>query len=236
MDSYVDPNAPTSVAPPALTRAVAIPAALPLAPAPALPAAPDDVLTRLGAQPAAEAAVRWRLRAARIDNILVGAVFLALCLLAHWRVLTIGHLAVFGLLTVVYHYVFEVRGGQTPGKRRYGIQVVRADGGPADGRAIAIRSILRLVDQLPVYYASGLVSMVRTGPARRQRIGDVAAGTVVVAVDGRAAGRGTPGWWLPVATLVAVGLSVMTIAAASQTGAHPATAQLPAPSAVGVSR
>ncbi len=180
--------------------------------------------------------MRWRLRAARIDNIAVGALYLVLCVLLHWKPLTVGHLALGALLSVAYHYGFEARGGQTPGKRRYGIRVVRTDGSAADGRAIAIRSVLRLIDQLPVYYASGLVSMVRTGPARRQRIGDVAAGTMVIAIEGRAAGRGTPGWWLPVATVVAVGLSVLTIVAARQTHTNPLTGQMPTPSAVGVNR
>jgi hypothetical protein len=70
---------------------------------------------------------------------------------------------------------------------------------------------MRFADQLPVYYVSGLVSMLRTGPRRRQRMGDVAAGTMVVAVGGRAARRGTPGWMLPTATILALLGSVFTI-------------------------
>jgi uncharacterized RDD family membrane protein YckC len=112
-----------------------------------------------------------------------------------------------------YHFAFEARDGQTIGKRRYGIRVVAADGGPADARAVAIRSLVRIVDALPVCYLVGLLSMVLTGPVRRQRVGDLAAGTIVVAVDGRAAQQGTPRWLLPLATLVAVVVSAMSVVA-----------------------
>jgi hypothetical protein len=63
--------------------------------------------------------------------------------------------------------------------------------------------------------------MVRTGPARRQRIGDVAAGTTVIAVDGRAAERGTPGWMLPAATLFAVAVSALSVYGIAEAGKQP---------------
>jgi uncharacterized RDD family membrane protein YckC len=156
-----------------------------------------------GVEPA-DAAVRWRVRAARIDNLIVYAGYLAICLLERWNPALPVHLLLLMALGVVYHFAFEARDGQTPGKRRAGIRVVTLDGRPPGPRAIAVRSVLRAIDGLPLLYASGLVSMLRTGPARRQRIGDVAAGTKVIAVDGLAAARGTPGWFLPAATLIAV--------------------------------
>jgi uncharacterized RDD family membrane protein YckC len=168
---------------------------------------------------AADAAVRWRVRAARIDNAIVYGAYLAVCAVLHWQVLSIGHLTWAAVAGVVYRFGMEARDGQTIGKRRYGIRVVAADGGPAGPRAIAIRSVLRIVDSLPVSYLIGLLSMVRTGPARRQRIGDVVAGTIVVAVDGRAARDGTPGWMLPAAIVSAAivsALGVITIAEAPQ--------------------
>jgi hypothetical protein len=122
---------------------------------------------------------------------------------------------------VAYHFALETRDGQTIGKRRYGIRVVAADGGPASAKAVAIRSVLRVIDSLPVCYVSGLISMVRTGPARRQRIGDIAAGTIVVAVDGRAASKGTPGWMLPAATLAAVVVSALSVIGIAEAGHRP---------------
>ena len=108
--------------------------------------------------------MRRRVRAARIDNLIVYGGYLALCLALHWRVATVAHLFWLGVAGVVYHFALETRNGQTIGKRRYGIRVVAADGGPAGPRAIAVRSVLRIVDSLPVCYVSGLLSMVRTGP------------------------------------------------------------------------
>jgi uncharacterized RDD family membrane protein YckC len=201
MSSGSDASTPVSVPPPGFVSR-----------APAALTAPAHGADPVGASAgAAEAAVRWRISAAAIDNILVGVLYLVLCALLGWRVATLSHLAVSLVIGVVYHFVLESRTGQTVGKRQYGIQVVALDGSPADARAVAIRSVLRLVDQLPIFYVSGLVSMVRTGPQRRQRIGDVAAGTTVVAVDGYAAARGTPGWLLPAVTLFAAAASALCL-------------------------
>jgi uncharacterized RDD family membrane protein YckC len=170
---------------------------------------------------AADAAVRWRMRAARVDNLIVYAGYLLVCLLLHWRVATVTHLVWLAAAGAAYHFAFEARDGQTLGKRRYGIRVVAADGGPATPRAVAIRSVVRIVDSLPVCYLSGLISMLRTGPARRQRIGDIVAGTIVVAVDGRAARQGTPRWMLPVATLGAVVVSALSVIGVAEVGHKP---------------
>jgi uncharacterized RDD family membrane protein YckC len=170
---------------------------------------------------AADAAVRWRVRAARVDNLIVYGAYLLVCLSLHWRVASVTHLFWLAVAGVAYHFAFEARDGQTIGKRRYGIRVVAADGGPASPRAVAIRSVVRVVDSLPVCYVSGLISMVRTGPERRQRIGDIAAGTIVVAVDGRAASQGTPRWMLPAATFGAVVVSALSVIGIAKAGHQP---------------
>lgn len=169
----------------------------------------------------AEAAVRWRISAAVIDNIIVYGAYLGLCAALHWRVVAPDHLLLLVLATFAYHFVLEARDGQTIGKRQYGLRVEALDGGRASARAIAIRSALRIFDQLPVWYVSGLISMLRTGPARRQRIGDVAAETRVVAIEGRSLARGTPGWMLPAATILAFALSVLTIYRLAEAGKQP---------------
>jgi uncharacterized RDD family membrane protein YckC len=158
------------------------------------------------------------MRAARLDNLIVYGGYLLACLLLHWQVATIAHLICLAMAGAAYHFAFEARDGQTLGKRRYGIRVVAADGGPASPRAVAIRSVVRIVDSLPVCYLSGLISMLRTGPARRQRIGDIVAGTIVVAVDGRAARHGTPPWMLSVATLGAVVVSALSVIGVAEAG------------------
>jgi uncharacterized RDD family membrane protein YckC len=174
------------------------------------------------AQPA-DAAIRWRLMAAVLDNLIVYGGYLLLCLVLHWRAAALNHLWVLLAAGVVYHFALEVRDGQTIGKRRYGLRVVSVDGGAADVRAVAFRSVLRVIDQLPVCYVSGLVNMVRTGPARRQRIGDVAGGTMVIAEGGVSVAKGTPGWYLPTATLLGVIASAFLIVGIVNAGNQPLT-------------
>src|SRR5262245_19224013 len=74
-----------------------------------------------------------------------------------------------------YFFALESGEGQTLGKRLMKIRVVRADGRPAGMGEIAVRTILRVVDN----YLIGMTVRLATGE-RRQRIGDLAAGTIVV--------------------------------------------------------
>ena len=67
------------------------------------------------------------------------------------------------------------------------IRVVRADGRPAGMREVAVRTILRVVDN----YLVGLIAMLATGE-RRQRIGDLAAGTIVVDASGPTVAAAAP--------------------------------------------
>lgn len=74
---------------------------------------------------------------------------------------------------------FEVRrNGQTPGKRTAGIRAIRQDGAPIDFRASAIRNLLAVADFLPAFFLLGAVLVLLT--KKRQRLGDLAAGTVVI--------------------------------------------------------
>ncbi len=179
----------------------------------------------ISGQPAAEAAVEYRIGAAIIDGLVLVALYIGICVALHWQALTLTHqLAALGL-NIVYYFLLESRDGQTVGKRRCGVRVVSLDGSPASPKAIALRSVLRFFDYLPVWYASGLINMVRTGPERRQRIGDVAAGTKVIAVEGRAITRGTPGWVLPTVTLLALAVSVFDVVKIVNAGTQPLTSE-----------
>jgi uncharacterized RDD family membrane protein YckC len=77
-----------------------------------------------------------------------------------------------------YYFALESGNGQTVGKRLLKLRVVRADGAPAGMREIAVRTVLRVVDGVGAYIV-GLIVMLATGQ-RRQRLGDLAAGTIVV--------------------------------------------------------
>jgi uncharacterized RDD family membrane protein YckC len=83
------------------------------------------------------------------------------------------------LLFIAYDIYFEVRhNGQTPGKKRAGIRVIRESGAPLDFRSSCIRNLLAAADFLPVFYLFGGFLVLLT--PRHQRLGDMAAGTLVI--------------------------------------------------------
>lgn len=78
-----------------------------------------------------------------------------------------------------YDVLFEtLASGRTPGKRWTGLRVVKKGGTPVGFMASALRNILRIVDSLPGFYLVGILSVMFT--ANNQRLGDLAAGTIVV--------------------------------------------------------
>jgi uncharacterized RDD family membrane protein YckC len=79
-----------------------------------------------------------------------------------------------------YDVAFEtMASGRTPGKRAAGLRVVRLGGEPVGFLTSAVRNLLRLVDMQPgVLYAVGTVTILFS--RRNQRLGDLAAGTLVV--------------------------------------------------------
>jgi uncharacterized RDD family membrane protein YckC len=81
-------------------------------------------------------------------------------------------------LSLGYYTVFEATLGASLGKLATNLCVVTAaDGTPIHWRESIVRNILRPIDGF-VLYAVGLVSICCT--QRRQRLGDLAAGTMVV--------------------------------------------------------
>jgi uncharacterized RDD family membrane protein YckC len=82
-------------------------------------------------------------------------------------------------ILLAYDIYFEARhNGQTPGKKHAGIRVVRDNGAPVDFRTACIRNLLSTADFLPVFYFLGGLLVLLTG--RHQRLGDLAAGTLVI--------------------------------------------------------
>ena len=90
-------------------------------------------------------------------------------------------------LPIFYGIAFEgYWRGQTPGKRMLRLRVMDASGLRLDLRQVVIRNLLRAVDALPNFYLVGGAACLFS--ARAQRLGDLAADTVVV----RAEKPGTP--------------------------------------------
>jgi uncharacterized RDD family membrane protein YckC len=99
--------------------------------------------------------------------------------------------AVFAII-FVYPLAFELwAGGRTPGKRWSNLRVVCDDGSPVTFRASALRNVLRLVDILPGLYLVGTIAIFAT--RNNQRLGDLAAGTLVVREPRAAAQAPAPG-------------------------------------------
>jgi uncharacterized RDD family membrane protein YckC len=125
-----------------------------------------------------------RARAWIVDLVIRGFIYLV----AVEVLLLFGKIGVGAMMLLVfalewlYPVYFEAAWhGATPGKRVCKLAVLRDDGGPIDWGAAMIRNTLRIVDFLPLFYLAGTVCMF----LRRdfKRLGDVAAGTVVVYTD-----------------------------------------------------
>lgn len=84
------------------------------------------------------------------------------------------------LLEWFYPVWFEAgKRGATPGKRIMGLRVVQATGSPISVGQALVRNFLRWVDGMPFFtYGFGVASCLAT--RRFQRLGDLAAGTVVI--------------------------------------------------------
>jgi uncharacterized RDD family membrane protein YckC len=78
-----------------------------------------------------------------------------------------------------YFAVFEtVWNGQTPGKRAVRIRVIKDSGRPISVYEAIIRNVIRIIDEIPGFYGLGIISIFVS--SRNKRLGDFAAGTVVV--------------------------------------------------------
>ena len=182
-------------------------ATLPGSPVPPAPKPPPPV----SAEP--QVAVRARLNAIVFDLILLGLVSRVLLAVTGAHASSGSTFALFTVLQLAYFFVYEASSGQTIGKRLFHVRVETLKGPRPTTGQIAWRTVLRPVDALPALYASGLISLMRTGRTRRQRIGDVVAGTTVV-LDDRGKPLPTPRWLLPAATVLATAISVAILLAA----------------------
>jgi len=78
-----------------------------------------------------------------------------------------------------YYLLFELAwSGQTPGKRVVGVRVIRENGYPIRAWDAVVRNLVRIIDGPPFGVVIGLLAMLLN--ARSRRLGDFAAGTIVV--------------------------------------------------------
>lgn len=78
-----------------------------------------------------------------------------------------------------YYALFEILwNGQTPGKRRAGIRVIKDSGRPLTPAESIGRNLMRIVDWLPFFYAIGITCAFLT--KGNKRLGDLVVGSIVV--------------------------------------------------------
>lgn len=92
-------------------------------------------------------------------------------------------LIIFFLVEWFYPVFFEVRTGATPGKKKYNLMVCQDNGTPISWQSSITRNLLRVADFLPMLFGFGILSMLFHKDFKR--LGDIAAGTIVVYQDGQ---------------------------------------------------
>lgn len=150
------------------------------------------------------------------DALILGAVLVAMVVVAALAgggagaLILVVVLGGFLLITVAYHVAFEVlAGGRTPGKRWAGLRVVLEGGGPVDLRASLVRNLIRLIEGVALLYVPAIIAVLAT--RRNQRLGDLAAGTLVIREPGGA--PLVPGPSSPTIAAAAAGWDVSAITA-----------------------
>lgn len=138
------------------------------------------------------AGIGSRFIAILIDYLIWGAGFFILSMLAAIilpgmhalsRISENWATAIFTLLSFLlywgYFTLFEALwGGRTPGKRVAKIRVIQKSGRAIGFFEAIVRNFIRIIDQIPLIYGIGVLFVFIT--KQHQRLGDLAAGTLVV--------------------------------------------------------
>ena len=116
-----------------------------------------------------------------LAGVLLGLLFVAIAM-GQVGLDTIAYLlAILGSFVIVFGYFWTCEAfwsGQTIGKRVFRLRAVGDRGEPMTFFQAGIRNVVRIVDFLPYAYGVGLVVLFINGKGKR--LGDLAAGTIVV--------------------------------------------------------
>jgi uncharacterized RDD family membrane protein YckC len=142
------------------------------------------------------AGIGSRFIAGFLDNLLIALMYLVLFILllvvginvADVGISSTSETWLFAILILIafaiywgYFVLFEMwTNGQSPGKKYVKIRVVQVEGGGISFSSIAIRNLLRVVDAIGFYAIAGIVMFITK---KAQRLGDLAAGTVVISEE-----------------------------------------------------
>ncbi len=137
---------------------------------------PEGVELRLPVAGIGARALAWLVDAAiKTTAIMIGSVIFAALGRFGEGLLLIGMF----VLMWFYNVLFEVFAhGATPGKKIVGLRVMNANGTPVGWTGSMIRNLIRVVDSFPGCYMFGCIAVLLS--RNFQRLGDMAAGTVVV--------------------------------------------------------
>jgi uncharacterized RDD family membrane protein YckC len=117
-----------------------------------------------------------------VTGLLIAVFFFASGVAAYTQSGTLAILIeLFGTFVVVFGYFWiseALFSGQTLGKRAFRLRVVGDRGEPMTWMQAGIRNVIRIVDFLPYGYGVGVIVLFANG--RGKRLGDLAAGTIVV--------------------------------------------------------
>jgi uncharacterized RDD family membrane protein YckC len=117
-----------------------------------------------------------------VAGLLIAVTFFAFAAGAATQNGTVSNLVLaFGFFIVIFGYFWiseALFSGQTLGKRAFRLRAVGDRGEPLTWVQAGIRNVVRIVDFLPYGYGVGVVVLFANG--RGKRLGDLAAGTVVV--------------------------------------------------------
>ena len=123
-----------------------------------------------------------RLLAAFIDHLLAfGLMLLVVALMPEKSVLLKGSL--FFIAYLAYYIILEGLWSRTLGKYFQGLVVRKLDGSPCGWKAALIRSMTRVIEVNPLLLGGLPAGLVIISTERKQRIGDLLAGTIVISAD-----------------------------------------------------
>ena len=81
---------------------------------------------------------------------------------------------------LAYFFVFEALWSRTPGKYLFGLRVCQLDGSRCTLRSAMLRTLLRVIEVNPLLFGALPAGIVLLITERKQRLGDILAGTVVI--------------------------------------------------------
>jgi len=149
---------------------------------------PEGIILRLKAAGPVPRACAWL-----IDLFVKGGLcFVFLILLSPLEAIGTGlYLLLLFSIEWFYHLIFEWVAGASPGKKTMELRVINDNGTPVTFAAAVLRNLLRAADFFPLFYGFGLISTLINKDFKR--LGDLAAGTLVVHEEKKVAAQPVPG-------------------------------------------